>query len=160
MSRKIIFFIILFLLPFFLFSLTNQQIDRYLRNYSEPGYRFVKSQGENAWVLAFKSQHLKRERSVVVLLVSSNKVETLIVGTTVATFDREPSQALMRYLLQENGKDSFIGSFSLYITDKYYVQFFVRVPNPYASLDQIIYSAWYVALICDSYEDEILKFMR
>ncbi len=160
MSKKFIFFIALSLSPLFVFSLTNQQIDRYLRNYSEQGYRFVRSEGDNTWFLSFKAKELKKERNVIVLLVSSDRIETLIVGATVASFDREPSPALMRYLLQENGKDNFVGSFSLYVTDRYYVQFFVKVPNSYASLDQIIYSAWYVAFICDRYEDEILKFMR
>ncbi len=160
MSKKNLFFIFMFLLPFFLFSITNQQIDRYLRNYSEQGYRFVRSQGENTWYLSFSSQNMKKERNVVVLLVSSNRVETVIIGTTVASFNTEPSPALMRYLLQENGKDNFIGSFSLYTSDKYYIQFFVRIPNSYSSLEQIVYSAWYVAFVCDGYEDEVLKFMR
>lgn len=160
MSKKIVLLISLLLLPFLLFSLTTQQIDRYLRNYSEKGYRFIRSEGENAWFIAFKLPEWKKEWIVVVLLVSSNNVETVIVGSSVASFDREPNPALMRFLLQENGNDSNIGSFSLYISDKYYVQYFVKIPNPFATLDQILYSAGWVAGTCEAFQDKVLKFMR
>lgn len=160
MSKKVILFISLLLLPLLLFSLTPQQIDRYLRNYSEKGYRFIKSEGDNAWFIALKLPQWKKEWIIVVLLVSSNNVETVVAGSTVASFDREPTPALMRFLLQENGKDNNIGSFSLYTSDRYYVQYFVRIPNSFATLDQILYSAGWVAGTCEAFQDEVLKFMR
>lgn len=160
MSKKIVLFISLFLLPVLLFSLTTQQIDRYLRNYSERGYRFLRSEGENAWFISFKLPEWKKEWVVVILLVSSNNVETVIVGSTVESFNREPTPALMRFLLQENGKDSNIGSFSIYTADKYYVQYFVRIPNSFSTLDQVMYSAGWVAGICEAFQDEVSKFMR
>lgn len=160
MSKKIILFISLFLLPLLLFPLTPQQIDRYLRNYSEKGYRFIKSEGDNTWFIAFKLPQWKKEWTIVVLFVSSNNVETVIMGSTVASFDREPTPALMRFLLQENSKDNNIGSFSIYASDRYYIQYFVKIPNAFATLDQILYSAGWVAGTCEAFQEEVLKFMR
>ncbi len=159
--RRFFVLVAFFMISAFLFAPSQKEIDRYLRNYSEQGYRFLKSAGENAWYVAFKLPEWKKEWPVVVMLLRDQRgTEIVSVGTTVARFNIEPTPALMRYLLQKNGEDINIGAFSLYVSDGYYVQYFVRILNNYCTLDQIMGAVEWTAGYCNATERDIVEFMK
>ncbi|MEW6455813.1 MAG: hypothetical protein AB1410_03745 [Acidobacteriota bacterium] len=159
MSKRLLACTIFFVISVSLFSLTPKEIDKYLRNYFEKGYRFLRSEGNYTWYIAFKNPEWKTEWSVVVVLLTDESGnEVITIGTTIATFDQQPTPALMKYLLERNGDNTNIGSFSLYTEDKYYVQYFVRIPNNYCSLDQIIFSIGWVAGYCNTLQEDVVKY--
>jgi hypothetical protein len=141
-------------------AMTPQEIDAFLRNHTEQGFRFLRSSGDNIWYVAFKLPDWTNEWTVAIILVKDDAGnETLSIGTTVAKTADLPSQGLLKYLLEKNGDDVNLGSFSLYYDKQYSIQYFSRLPNKFLSGDQLLYHIGFVTAYCNKTEPEITKFV-
>jgi hypothetical protein len=141
-------------------SMTKQEIDAFLRNHTEAGYRFISSSGDNLWYVAFKLPDWKNEWSVAVILVKDEAgTEVLSVGTSVARTAAVPGQSLLKFLLEKNTEDMNLGAFSLYYEKEYIVQYFARVPNQFLTSDLLLYYIGFVTAYCNKTESEIAKFL-
>lgn len=141
-------------------SMTTQEIDAFLRNHTEAGYRFIKSTGDNLWYVAFKLPDWKNEWSVAVILVKDDAGnEILSIGTSLARTGAMPSQGLLKYLLEKNTEDQSLGSFSLFYDKEYVVQYLARVPNQFLTTDQLLYYIGFVTAYCDKTQGEVAKFL-
>jgi hypothetical protein len=141
-------------------AMTPQEIDNFLRNHTEEGYRFIKSSGDNLWYAAFKLPDWKNEWSVAIILVKDDAGnETLSIGTTVAKTSAMPSAGLMKFLLEKNSDDLNLGSFSVYYDKEYSIQFFARLPNKFLTADQLLYYVGFVTAYCNKTEPEISKYV-
>ena len=141
-------------------ALTPQEIDAFLRNHTEEGYRFVKSSGDNTWYVAFKLPDWKNEWTVAVVLVKDDSGnEILSIGTTVARSATVPTQGLMKFLLEKNGDDMNLGTFSLYYDKEYSIQYFSRISNKFLTTDLLLYQIGFVTAYCNKTEPEISKYI-
>jgi hypothetical protein len=143
-------------------ALTQKQIDKYLRNHKEDGYKFLRSEGKSTWYVSFKLPEWESEWSVVIILLKNDEGSEVIgVGTTVYKSDNEPPKALMTYLMERNVDDMNIGSFGLYKdseSKKYMVQYWVKIPNQYVKDEQVVYSVGFVSGYANALEPEIKKY--
>ncbi len=142
-------------------ALTPKEIDNFLRNHTEQGYRFIRSSGDNLWYVAFRLPDWKSEWSVVVAFTKDNQgAEILDIGTTVARSASLPSASLLKYLLEKNNDDLNLGSFSLFYEKEYAIQYFARVPNKFLTADELLYYVGFVTAYCNKMEPEVAKFLN
>jgi hypothetical protein len=160
MKKAVLFLTALMLLASWAAAMTPQEIDAFLRNHTEEGFRFVKSSGDNIWYVAFKLPDWTNEWTVAVILVKdAGGNDTLTVGTTAAKTKALPSPALMRFLLERNNDDFSLGSFSIYFDKEYSIQYFARVPNRFLTSDELLFYIGFVTAFCNKVEPEIAKFI-
>jgi hypothetical protein len=160
MKKAALFLAALMLLAIWAAAMTPQEIDAFLRNHTEEGFRFIKSSGDNIWYVAFKLPDWMNEWSVaVVLSKDANGNETLSVATTAAKTQAVPSPALMKFLLERNNDDFSLGAFSIYYDKEYSVQYAARVPNKFLTSDELLFYIGFVTAYCNKVEPEIAKFI-
>jgi len=142
-------------------AMTPKEIDTFLRNHTEQGYRFVRSSGDNLWYVAFRIPDWKNEWSVVVAFVKDDQgTEVLGIGTTVAKSAAPPSAGLLKFLLEKNSDDLSLGTFSLYFEKEYAIQYFARIPNKFLTQDELLYYVGFVTAYANRTEPEIAKFLK
>jgi opacity protein-like surface antigen len=160
MKKAALFLAALALLASWAAAMTPQDIDAFLRNHTEEGFRFINSSGDSIWYVAFKLPDWTNEWSVAVILAKdANGNETLSVGTTAAKTKAVPSQGLMKFLLERNNDDVSLGSFSIYYDKDYSVQYFARLPNKFLTSDELLFYIGFVTAYCNKVEPEIAKFI-
>jgi len=141
-------------------AMTPKEIDAFLRNHAEEGYRFIRSSGENIWYIAFRLPDWTAEWSAAVVFITDDSgAEFLMVGTTVGRTAAPPSPALMKLLLEKNNDDLCLGCFSIYADKEYSVQYSARVPNRFLTADGLLYYIGFVTGYCNKAAPEIAKLL-
>ncbi|MBP7652871.1 hypothetical protein KA977_05570 [Candidatus Dependentiae bacterium] len=159
MKKKIFVMFILLILSSSCFALTNSQVDKYLREYEETGYNFLSSTGDTMWNVSLKLPDWPAAWSVLVIFTKSDEMQTISIGTTVASSNKSFTSGLLKYLLQRNDDEGNLGSFSIYTDDKNYVNYYIKINAAYAQLEQVIESVGYIAGYANAIEPEISKFI-
>ncbi|MDD5066107.1 MAG: hypothetical protein PHF84_03570 [bacterium] len=139
-------------------ALTRREIDKYLKTYVENGYRFVRADGKNTWHISFKLPDWETEWPIVVILLKDESGNEVIgIGTTVFSSEKEPSSAVLKYILERNIDDMNIGSFGLYHSGSYMIQYWIKIPKQYAVKEQLAYVLGFVAGYANAIGPEIKK---
>ncbi len=156
MLRYVLFFCLIAITSSLYSELTPKELGAYLKSYNEEGYRFVREGEASSWYVSFKLDDWKMAWPVLIQIAKGkNEANFLVIGTTIKTLPGSVPPSVLTYLMKRNGDDNNIGALSVYESDKTYIQYFVKIPLEFTSLEQVIYSLGWVAAYANSLQDKL-----